>query len=69
MGGAREGAGRPRKNYLKTSVSVSPDGNKIWLVAAQQLGLQKSGALEIILRDYARQHGIEIEAEGLEKSL
>lgn len=58
---AKRGPGRPRKAYRKTSVSVSPVGDAVWEVAAERLGLQKSPALEVILRDYASRHDIPLE--------
>lgn len=58
---SQRGPGRPRKTYKKTSVTVTPTGDRVWLVAAGRLGLQRSSALEVILRDYARRHDIPVD--------
>ena len=58
----RPGAGRPKKDAIKTSVLISREGTRLWEASAARLGITKTAALELALRTFAKEQGLENES-------
>jgi len=57
-GGARPGAGRPKKDYKESTISLTP---KYWLLMdrqAKKFGISRSHLLRQIIKEYLQSLGL-----------
>ena len=53
--------GRPKRDAIKTTVLMSRDGTNLWEATCSKLGISKTAALELAVRDFAAKNGVTIE--------
>ena len=56
--------GRPKKDGIKATVVVTRDATSLWEGAASRLGVSKTAALEMALREFAERRGLRLNADG-----
>ncbi len=52
--------GRPKKDTIQTSTRITSEANTAWEKTAAKLGVSKTAVIEMALRKFASDNGVEL---------